>query len=45
MQKDRINFEVEPDFKKKVVLKCAEDGISIKEYVTGLIEKDLKKEE
>lgn len=42
MAKERINFEVDSDFKKKVVLKCVSNDISIKDYVTSLIEKDLK---
>jgi len=41
-RKDKvINFLIDPDIYQKIKLKTVLDNITIKDYVTGLIVKDL----
>jgi predicted DNA binding CopG/RHH family protein len=37
-----INFKVSKEFYKKVKVKVALEGITLKDYIIELIEKDLK---
>lgn len=36
-----INFKVDSDFHRKVKVRAAEQGLTLKEYTTKLYEKDL----
>jgi len=37
-----INFKTEEELYKKIKIKIAKEGVTLKNYVTKLIEKDLK---
>ena len=39
---ERITIEISPDKKKAVIVYCAEHGLSVKEFITMLIEKALE---
>lgn len=38
-----IGIKVDENFYKKIKIKIAEDGLTLKEYILKLIEEDLKK--
>ena len=38
-----IGIRVDEDFYKKIKIRIAEDGITLKEYILKLIEEDLNK--
>lgn len=38
-----INFKVDEDFYKQIKVKIALEGITLKDYVIGLIKADLEK--
>ena len=38
-----INFKVDENFYKKVKIKVATEGITIKDYIIKLVEQDLEK--
>jgi predicted DNA binding CopG/RHH family protein len=42
MEEKGINVKVEAELYKKVKIKIAEKGISLKQYIVELIENDLK---
>lgn len=39
----RLNFDVSLELRTKIWIKCAEQNITLKEYITNLIQKDLEK--
>lgn len=39
----RLNFNVSLELRQKIWLKCAENNITLKEYLTNLVIKDLEK--
>lgn len=42
MNEKTINFKTEEELYKKIKIKIAVEGITLKNYVTKLIEEDLK---
>ena len=42
MTERTISFKVDPDFYRKVKVRIAQDDKTLKDYIIGLIEKDLK---
>ncbi|WP_339001541.1 hypothetical protein KST09_11735 [Fusobacterium animalis] len=42
MSEKTINFKTEEELYKKIKIKIAEEGVTLKNYVTKLIEEDLK---
>lgn len=39
-----INFKVDEKFYKEIKIKIAHEGITLKDYITKLIQKDLESE-
>lgn len=39
---DRVSFECTKDFKKRLVLYCAENEVTLKDFCTNLIEEKIK---
>ena len=42
MSEKTLNFKTEEELYKKIKIKIAKEGVTLKNYVTKLIEKDLK---